>query len=62
LQKKKSGKSKEQSFIISDVLSGGRDVSTEFFPGSFRAFELKTVVINCVSTINIIVNYLVKIT
>lgn len=30
-----------RSLIIDDSLSGGGDVSTEFYPGSFRAIGLK---------------------
>lgn len=34
-----------RSLIVNDILSGGRYVSTVFYPGNFRAFELQTVVI-----------------
>ena len=38
------GKSIEKymrSLIIDDILSGGRNVSTEYYPGSFRAIGSK---------------------
>ena len=35
-----------RSFIVNDILSGGKDVSTKFYyPGIFRALEPQTVVI-----------------
>ena len=30
-----------RSLIIDDILSGGGNVSTEYYPGSFRAIGLK---------------------
>ena len=33
-----------RSLIIDDILSGGRNVSTEYYPGSFRAIGSKYIV------------------
>lgn len=34
-----------RSLIFNYILSGGRDVSTKFYPGNFRALEPQTIVI-----------------
>ena len=41
LHRRKSIEKYMRSLIIDDILSGGRNVSTEYYPGSFRAIGSK---------------------